>query len=485
MRNRAVIVTTAGLAFGAGAGEMPASAEAQPQPNVPALNGEASQLMTQLGNKVLTLKKSAKDNRFADVETRAVGPNMTGVMVQYTAKRPSKKAELGTYTLTATFATKSRSKLNASTLVQAGISQNAGRGGPYASLDLRKDEAGNGYDFDGEYAHYKKGYTDSIEASTQPDASEQQLDSSNIRAIGTQALSLIKAAPKRKAITKLLRIPFAKKQPGAPAEQSPTTPAEQAFSPAIIPPVPTPEPAPKPVPEPEPTPTPEPEPEPGVDPYPAGSLGYDVSWPQCDTVVPTDRPFRIIGVQYGLGYSTNPCLAAQATAPASVKLSWYANTGWYDQSAHITLISPKNCAVTDKNCIAYNYGYNNGLHAWNSLVNAGVPEAKRKTTWTLDLEEENTWNADKVQNQNSLKGQEDALRASGATDVMIYSSRNAYKEILGSEYKPGNKFWLAIGHATLADAKVYCNPSVYTAPTGGRTELVQWVENNIDNNVAC
>src|SRR5690348_9942365 len=58
--------------------------------------------------------------------------------------------------------------------------------------------------------------------------------------------------------------------------------------------------------------------------YHAGSVGVDVSYPNCSTVLPK-ADFGIVGVTGGLVYSTNPCLAAQATKFSD--LSLYVNTG--------------------------------------------------------------------------------------------------------------------------------------------------------------
>ena len=41
------------------------------------------------------------------------------------------------------------------------------------------------------------------------------------------------------------------------------------------------------------------------------TVGYDVSYPQCGTLLPQDRAFAIIGVNGGLSTRANPCLAAQ------------------------------------------------------------------------------------------------------------------------------------------------------------------------------
>src|SRR5262245_16463281 len=61
-----------------------------------------------------------------------------------------------------------------------------------------------------------------------------------------------------------------------------------------------------------PTPTPHstPGPTPYNAPYPAGSVGYAVSWPQCGAVLPeAPYDFGIVGITDGQAFTRNPCFA--------------------------------------------------------------------------------------------------------------------------------------------------------------------------------
>src|SRR3954454_12450145 len=64
----------------------------------------------------------------------------------------------------------------------------------------------------------------------------------------------------------------------------------------------------------------------------AGATGYDVSYPQCGGALPPSPSFGIVGVNNGIVYSSNPCLASQyawavnATSTTGPKVSFYANT---------------------------------------------------------------------------------------------------------------------------------------------------------------
>ena len=64
------------------------------------------------------------------------------------------------------------------------------------------------------------------------------------------------------------------------------------------------------------------------------TVGYDVSYPQCGTTLPTAHAFGVVGVNGGLATTSNPCLAAQLTwawqssgaVPAQSKAQVYLNT---------------------------------------------------------------------------------------------------------------------------------------------------------------
>src|SRR4051812_16360573 len=43
----------------------------------------------------------------------------------------------------------------------------------------------------------------------------------------------------------------------------------------------------------------------------SAATGYDVSYPQCGSRLPSSPQFGIVGVNNGIVYSPNPCLATQ------------------------------------------------------------------------------------------------------------------------------------------------------------------------------
>ena len=208
--------------------------------------------------------------------------------------------------------------------------------------------------------------------------------------------------------------------------------------------------------------------------YVSGTIGNDISWPNCNSRLTTGSKFGIVGVTDGLGYSTNPCLAKEATNYSS--LSLYVNTGWYSSSSHINTTSPQVCVAGDNNCLAYNYGYNAGLYAYSAASSQGI----HSSTWWLDVETANTWSNNAVQNQNSLQGEHDALIANGVTTVGAYSTTAQWDSVTGT-WLNNWPSWGATTWKTANQAKTYCTGHQFT---GGKTWLIQF-SGKTDQDYAC
>jgi hypothetical protein len=207
--------------------------------------------------------------------------------------------------------------------------------------------------------------------------------------------------------------------------------------------------------------------------YSSGTVGTDVSWPNCTARVPSTA-FGIVGVTNGLGYSTSPCLTSEASHFNN--LSLYVNTGWYSGSSHVSASSPRVCVAGDNNCLAYNYGYNAGLYAYDAATSVGV----HSLTWWLDVETSNTWSTDVVQNQNSLQGEANALKAAGATTTGIYSTTAQWQSVTGG-WQNGLPNWGATTLTTAKQAAKYCSGHNFT---GGSTWLIQF-KGKLDQDYAC
>ena len=256
---------------------------------------------------------------------------------------------------------------------------------------------------------------------------------------------------------------------------------EQAEAPAS-----TPSPSPEPGPGVAPAQPAQPAPTPGggggepTDPYASGNVGVDISWAQCGTAdeTPSGKAFGIVDVNDGLGYSTNPCLAAEAAAFPDKQLNLYVNTAWNSSSTHIDPNSPRSCDSGDENCLAYNYGYDAGLYAYNAAQSLDITSGR----WWLDVESNATWASDTTQNQDSLQGEHDALLASGTTTVGAYSTTAQWGDITGA-WQNDWPSWGATTWTTAADALTYCTGHEFT---GGPSEMMQFTPaGETDQDVAC
>jgi hypothetical protein len=213
-----------------------------------------------------------------------------------------------------------------------------------------------------------------------------------------------------------------------------------------------------------------------LDPYAAGNVGVDVSWPNCQQTPPTNSRFGIVGITYGLPYSENPCLAQEAARFPDSNRTFYINTAWNDKSPYLNAQSPVACAG-DANCLAYNYGWNNAQQALGSLGNNSI----NRPTWVwLDVETENTWNADTQQNRSSIQGAHDALQTSNIQSG-VYSTTYQWGQITGG-WLNGWPAWGATVENSAAAAATYCWNSGFT---GSGFELIQFVKGGFDQDYAC
>lgn len=208
--------------------------------------------------------------------------------------------------------------------------------------------------------------------------------------------------------------------------------------------------------------------------YPSGKTGVDVSWPNCNISKPKTA-FGIVGVNGGLNFSENPCLAKQAGWFSN--LSLYVNTGYPGAYRGLDYqSSPKNCEASNLNCLAYNYGYNAALYSLDYAKRLNISS----NTWWLDVETENSWLDDVEQNKQAIQGQYDALKNAGIATVGVYSTTYQWGVITGG-WKNGWPSWGASTWRTAKQAKTFCTGHEFN---GGKTYLIQFL-GKIDQNYAC
>lgn len=211
--------------------------------------------------------------------------------------------------------------------------------------------------------------------------------------------------------------------------------------------------------------------------YPiGGSIGWDISWPQCPRKETPEGPvnFVVIGVNGGRMNTYNECIADQwAWASRGLTLPQvYINTNGVPESYTSGL-----CAnAADRYCHAYQYGY----EAAGNAVRYARSHNIDPFYWWLDVETANYWTEDKLMNERVVGGAIEFLQETGHI-VGVYSTPYQWNRIVGS-FAPGLMNWTA-GAADLAEAMTRCVPRY--AFGGGRVVIVQYVSERYDTNYIC
>ena len=216
----------------------------------------------------------------------------------------------------------------------------------------------------------------------------------------------------------------------------------------------------------------------GLGPYPSGSVGYDISWPQCGNGYPgAEHAVGIVGVNDGHAFSTNPCLADEVrwAGPAH---GLYMNLNSPSGSSNSAGGSGPagNCAPSDTYCWSYNYGYAAALASVRTAAGQGAMAQQ----WWLDVETGNYWTGDTGANARVIQGATDALHSQGLT-VGVYSTPYQWGEITGGA-RFGIPVWVATGIA-MSDPGSWCVPA--HSFNGGNVWMVQFGLDGFDGDYAC
>jgi hypothetical protein len=225
------------------------------------------------------------------------------------------------------------------------------------------------------------------------------------------------------------------------------------------------------------------------------SRGYDISYPQCNGSLPSNPAFGIVGVNGGIVFSANPCLAAQITWGGGPVAELYANTGnpgpalsthWPNGQT-----SPRVCdaANSDTADCAYDYGWNAAQDSFRTAQAAytslGLTATPAETAWWLDVETSNSWRDDNLPfNVAALQGELDYLLGAGVTRIGFYSTTYQWGVITG-----GSKVFAAYPSwgAGTRNEKVARNlcATTTTSFTGGPLTLVQYPYSGFDADLRC
>jgi hypothetical protein len=216
--------------------------------------------------------------------------------------------------------------------------------------------------------------------------------------------------------------------------------------------------------------------------------GYDVSYPQCSARLPKSGSFGVVGVNDGIAWSTNPCLAGEYgwAAGRPQAPAFYMNTANPGPvSTHWNLGGPMACvdptSASDSGC-AYDYGWNAAVYAFSVASRAVSASAAAAHGWWSDVEIANSWNGNAQANAADVQGGIDYLHAQGVANVGIYSTGYQWGQIAGTAQVAGAPDWVA-GAGSLTQATHFCSPAY--SFSGGSVRLVQYPNGSFDGDVRC
>ncbi len=276
--------------------------------------------------------------------------------------------------------------------------------------------------------------------------------------------------------------------------------------------------------------------------------GYDVSYPQCGSSLPSSPAFAIVGVNGGLADDQNPCLGPTSSYPSYIqselywavtssvggtsqpKASLYVNTAdpgyiyngtiiadWPTSdclpgSLPCTLITNgtgTSCTTTneDSSACAWQYGYNMAVQdagwlkaeadAIDAQVAPGstgpVSDLASSYSWWLDVETANTWQSGTsglAMNVADLQGMVAGLGASGVTTIGVYSTSSQWSTITGFTGTPtlstlGSLYKLANWIPGARRLSEAESNCTQTSFTGGSVAVTQWYAKPIDADYSC
>lgn len=213
-------------------------------------------------------------------------------------------------------------------------------------------------------------------------------------------------------------------------------------------------------------------------PMSSGSVGSDISWPQCGSAAPAGYSFGIIGITGGKPFTNNDCFANEFAWSQSVGTpQLYLNLDY-----GLRRDGPLWCSEGETGCEAYNYGYEAAAYAYRYAAEQTGGQSRGTATWWLDVETENYWLDDTAQNSYVIQGALDYLQRSLGRTVGVYSTHWQWGQIAGNFAPQATPNWIA-GANDLQDYGK-CSASLWP---GAQVWAIQYLnlEIDLDENRAC
>jgi len=194
-----------------------------------------------------------------------------------------------------------------------------------------------------------------------------------------------------------------------------------------------------------------------------GRYGNDISWPQCGGAFPSQAGFGIIGVNNGVPFSQNPCLAAEWQWALSNK----------GAPAYYMNISNPGTSTPSS------YGASAAAYALNYASSATGATSAASHVWWIDVETANSWSSDQAANAAVVQGALSYLKQHTSKAVGVYSTGYQWGVITGGVHL-GAVVWAA-GASSAASAPSMCG----TGFTGRAVKVVQYPAGSFDGDYRC
>jgi major membrane immunogen (membrane-anchored lipoprotein) len=238
----------------------------------------------------------------------------------------------------------------------------------------------------------------------------------------------------------------------------------------------------------------------------SGLTGFDISFPQCSSPLPSAPGFGIVGVNGGAVFTTNKCLASELTwanSAAGGDAGFYANTGnggpTYGVGWPSSQQTPDACSGANTVACSHDYGWNaarqsfaNAVAAENSDGSTNATLSARSAPWWLDVETGNAWEtieygrnaATQAYDTATLEGEVASFANMGVTSLGIYSTSSMWQVITGatSTAFASIPVWLPGLASTLSAAEAACSATSFT---GDRVAMIQYPSQGYDGDYVC